>query len=247
MATPADPADDAGFLSRWSRRKALARSGQPLAEAPARPVPTPAGAASLTAPAAMPATPAATAATVATTSAAPAAAAVVAEPVPVAPTLDDVAALTPESSFARFVQQGVAAPVRNAALKKLFSDPHFNLMDGLDIYIDDYGLPDPLAPELLAQMSGNHFLGFAQATEPETAEASDAASALPPTQPAAAPDSAAAVPDSAPATDGATPPPTEPLPCDEDPDLRLQPDPAPGRPCPAPDPGQDPGGEHRGA
>ena len=29
-------------------------------------------------------------------------------------------------------------------MKKLFSDPHFNVMDGLDTYIDDYGKPDPL-------------------------------------------------------------------------------------------------------
>jgi hypothetical protein len=36
--------------------------------------------------------------------------------------------------------------VRNAALKKLFTDPHFNVMDGLDVYIDDYGKPDPCRP-----------------------------------------------------------------------------------------------------
>ena len=29
-------------------------------------------------------------------------------------------------------------------MKKLFSDPHFNVMDGLDTYIDDYGKPDPI-------------------------------------------------------------------------------------------------------
>ena len=31
-------------------------------------------------------------------------------------------------------------------MKKLFSDPHFNVMDGLDTYIDDYGKPDPIPP-----------------------------------------------------------------------------------------------------
>ena len=38
------------------------------------------------------------------------------------------------------------------ALQKLFSDPHFNRMDGLDIYIDDYSQPDPIPPEILAKL-----------------------------------------------------------------------------------------------
>ena len=29
-------------------------------------------------------------------------------------------------------------------MKKLFADPHFNVMDGLDIYVGDYTQPDPL-------------------------------------------------------------------------------------------------------
>uniref|UniRef100_B1XTZ3 Uncharacterized protein n=1 Tax=Polynucleobacter necessarius subsp. necessarius (strain STIR1) TaxID=452638 RepID=B1XTZ3_POLNS len=33
--------------------------------------------------------------------------------------------------------------VQQAALKEMFTDPHFNVMDGLDIYIDDYSKPDP--------------------------------------------------------------------------------------------------------
>ena len=43
----------------------------------------------------------------------------------------------------------------NAALKKLFSDPHFNVMDGLDTYIDDYGKPDPIPPSMLRAHSQN--------------------------------------------------------------------------------------------
>jgi hypothetical protein len=51
-----------------------------------------------------------------------------------APTLDDVARLTPESDFAVFTAPQVDARVRNAALKKLFfGDPHFNTGDGLDV------------------------------------------------------------------------------------------------------------------
>ena len=34
--------------------------------------------------------------------------------------------------------------MQRAALKKLFSDPHFNTMDGLDIYMGDYTRASPL-------------------------------------------------------------------------------------------------------
>ena len=43
----------------------------------------------------------------------------------------------------------VAPEVRNAAMKKLFADPQFNVMDRLDTYIDDYSLPDPLPASML--------------------------------------------------------------------------------------------------
>jgi len=52
-----------------------------------------------------------------------------------APTLDDVAGLTPDSDYAAFIAPQVEAQVRNAALKKLFSDPHFNTPDGLDVCV----------------------------------------------------------------------------------------------------------------
>ena len=42
--------------------------------------------------------------------------------------------------------------VKRAALKKLFSDPRFNVMDGLDVYIDDYSIEDPIPPGMLAQL-----------------------------------------------------------------------------------------------
>ena len=40
--------------------------------------------------------------------------------------------------------------VRRAALKKLFSDPRFNVMDGLDVYIDDYSKTEPIPPAMMA-------------------------------------------------------------------------------------------------
>lgn len=80
------------------------------------------------------------------------------EEAPPLPTLQDVEALTPASDFSRFARPEVAPDVRNAAMKKLFADPHFNVMDRLDTYIDDYSQPDPLPPEMLRQLASAHFL-----------------------------------------------------------------------------------------
>lgn len=87
-----------------------------------------------------------------------------AEP-PKLPTLSDVEQLTPDSDFSTFMTQGVSPEVRNAAMKKLFTDPHYNVMDGLDIYIGDYNTPDPLPAGMLAKMVGAQFLGLVKAPE----------------------------------------------------------------------------------
>lgn len=68
------------------------------------------------------------------------------------PTLEDVARLTPDSDFSAFVARGVDETIKRQALKKLFSDPHFNVMDGLDIYIDDYNKFEPISPQMLASL-----------------------------------------------------------------------------------------------
>jgi len=240
-------AEDDAFLSRWSRRKALARRGEappepvkPVAPAsvPVHPAPVISAAAAT---AISSATPTATAA--ATTAAAHPAA--VAQPQPPAapppPTLDDVANLPADASdYSRFVARGVQPEVKNAALKKLFSDPHFNVMDGLDIYIDDYGKPDPLPAAMLRQMVQSRFLGlFDDEDDPPAEAAGSSASAA----------SAAAADKVAPATlAAATPSPAPPAalphdrpdvpaplpPSHEDADLRLQPHPAAGHGGPAP-------------
>jgi hypothetical protein len=76
------------------------------------------------------------------------------------PTMDDVKHLTPQSDYQGFMRQGVPGEVRNAAMKKLFTDPHFNVMDGLDIYIGDYNTPDPLPTGMLEKMVGAEFLNL---------------------------------------------------------------------------------------
>lgn len=118
---------DETFLSRWSRRKAAERRGEPEPEA------APPAEAAL---AVVPQAP-------------------LAEPAPEVPpplTLEDAAKLTPSDDFAPFVAHGVDDIVKRAALKKLFTDPHFNVMDGLDTYIDDYSQPDPIPPEMLREL-----------------------------------------------------------------------------------------------
>lgn len=87
----------------------------------------------------------------------------VSQPVPDAPpkpppTIEDVATLTSDSDFTPFVARGVDENVRRSAMKKLFTDPHFNVMDGLDVYIEDYNKFDPIPPAMLAAL--NHAKGL---------------------------------------------------------------------------------------
>ena len=71
------------------------------------------------------------------------------DPVPL-PSLDS---LTFESDFKAFMHAKVEETVKRAALKKLFADPRFNVMDGLDTYIDDYTRSDTIPAEMLERMA----------------------------------------------------------------------------------------------
>ena len=73
------------------------------------------------------------------------------------PSLDN---LTPQSDFSPFMAKNVDTQLRNQAMKKLFTDPHYNVMDGLDIYIDDYSIERPLSIEVIRQMSISKTLGL---------------------------------------------------------------------------------------
>ncbi len=128
--------EQSGFLGRWSRRKTDVLQGKPVAEPGV------------------------------------AAKAVLPQPVtnqvnsvdteaaqePTALSLEDVKLLTKDSDFKPFMAKDVGADVRNAAMKKLFADPHFNVMDGLDIYIDDYSKSDPIPEAMLRAMTSSKFL-----------------------------------------------------------------------------------------
>jgi Protein of unknown function (DUF3306) len=86
-----------------------------------------------------------------------------------APTMADAQQLTPQSDFKPFMRADVSPEVKNAAMKQLFKDPHFNVMDMMDVYVDDYSKPDPLPPEMLRKMAVTQFLGFWEETEEEKA------------------------------------------------------------------------------
>ena len=69
-----------------------------------------------------------------------------------APVVPPVESLNLDSDYRPFFHPKIEEGVRRAALKKLFSDPHFNVMDGLDTYIDDYSKPNPLPDGMLEQL-----------------------------------------------------------------------------------------------
>jgi hypothetical protein len=94
--------------------------------------------------------------------------------VPTAPVeLPPVESLTFESDFTAFLRPGVDDKVKRAALKQLFRDPRFNVMDGLDTYIDDYTKADPIPPDMLADLLRRGF-GPAPETGQEQAVAVNA-------------------------------------------------------------------------
>ena len=200
--------EEGGFLSRWSRRKVQAGGAPAGPQSPVAADLAPVVQAAPPLPLATPPQPEPEGQV----------------PAPVAaplPTLDDVALLTRESDFSRFVAPGVDNGVRNAAMKKLFTDPHFNVMDGLDTYIDDYGKPDPIPESMLRMMRQSQFLGLFDDDKKEAPDASD------PELPAAS---------ATPVADTAATAEPEDL-AHEDTDLRLQQDDAAGRPRPAQGPG----------
>ena len=188
-------AGEDNFLSRWSRRKSEAKDPSRVQS------PEPRREAAVPAAAAMPAPPA--------------------EKTPLPP----IDTLTPESDFTPFMAPEVDGDLRRQALKTLFSDPHFNVMDGLDTYIDDYGKPDPIPDSMLRMMRQSQFLGLFddEKKQEPAASGSDLAPEL------------AAVPTAPTPCTVAT---AEPEECaHEDTDLRLQQDDAVGQPGPDQGPG----------
>jgi hypothetical protein len=110
------------------------------------------------------------------------------------------------------------------------------VMDGLDIYIDDYSKPDPLPLSMLRQMASAKFLKLFDDEEEEAQKAKDAATHAEPARETAQTPPDDSVAQSAPALNEPTVaalPKTDPQDTQEDHahiDLRLQPDHAPEGP-----------------
>ncbi|HXF66488.1 MAG TPA: DUF3306 domain-containing protein [Burkholderiales bacterium] len=89
------------------------------------------------------------------------------EPAPPLPPLDE---LTPGSDFRAFFQPKVDESLKRAALKKLFKDPHFNVMDGLDPFIEDFNRCEPIPEAMLAGLKqAQKLYDWARGEEPEAA------------------------------------------------------------------------------
>jgi hypothetical protein len=129
------------FISRWSRRKIEARKGErPNDEIERSATPVQTGAQPSPADA------------------------------PQAPELPPLESLTPESDFSPFMKSEVDPKIRRDALKTLFQDPRHNVMDGLDVYIDDYSQPDPLPDGWLEKLNVMAHLGDQPAMRKEAEE-----------------------------------------------------------------------------
>jgi hypothetical protein len=131
-----------GFLSRWSRRKTLARKGEaleePSADAGLEPAPQEARAEAEVAPPEQ-----AESRQLREGDAAPAEA---------AEELPPLESLSEDSDYSAFMREGVPAELKQDALRKLFHSPKFNIRDGLDDYDLDFSNPEPLGDIVTAEM-----------------------------------------------------------------------------------------------
>ncbi|MEO7743247.1 MAG: DUF3306 domain-containing protein [Usitatibacter sp.] len=141
------------FLSRWSRLK-RAKAAAPAVNAN----PAPVGKADVDSAGTTPAAIAAEGA------------AVPQQPQPLPP----VESLSFESDFTAFMRPEVGEVLKRQALKTLFRDPRFNVMDGLDVYIDDFSKADPLPEGWLEKMTQMARLGDYQPPPEEAPAATDA-------------------------------------------------------------------------
>jgi Protein of unknown function (DUF3306) len=96
-----------------------------------------------------------------------------------APALPPVEELTPESDFSGFMHPKVEDALRRVALKKLFSDPHFNLPDPFEAYSGDWTGGEPIPDEMLATLNQAQRLLFSEKKD----EKEDASAEEKPKQP----------------------------------------------------------------
>jgi hypothetical protein len=86
--------------------------------------------------------------------------------------LPPVASLTPDSDFAPFMGPKVGVETRRAALKKLFTDPHYNIPDPYEAYSGDHTGGEPIPIEMLKSLNHARKLLFDDPEKPAQAAAS---------------------------------------------------------------------------
>ena len=196
-------------LERWSRMKhqAARENDNPTELAPAPTAPT----------SATPAVPSPAAAANAAAGTAPAST----RDAPLPP----IESLTIDSDFSGFLKPKVDEALKRQALKQLFRDPHFNVMDGLDTYIADYSQPDPIDPEIVRQMVQGRYIfdppatrinaqGFVEDVPPEEVAGAPAEPDEVSADPQARPNEEIAAPPAQPLADAAPDVPTAVVPSD---------------------------------
>ena len=83
------------------------------------------------------------------------------EPAVALPRIED---LNPESDFTPFMNPKVDGETRRAALKKLFTDAHYNIPDPFEAYSEDYTVSETIPLEMLKSLNHAQKLLF---DEPE--------------------------------------------------------------------------------
>ena len=91
---------------------------------------------------------------------------------PVLPSLEALAAQGLEADFAPFMQKGVEEATKRAAIQQLFKQPVFNVMDGLDVYIEDFNIYEPLLAAELPGLAHARAMLFPETEEKQAAEGS---------------------------------------------------------------------------
>jgi hypothetical protein len=86
-----------------------------------------------------------------------------------APPLPPAEELTPESDFTGFMHPKVEDALRRVALKKLFSDPHFNTPDPFEPFSGDWTNAEPISEELMKTLNQarTHLFGDEKQKEEE--------------------------------------------------------------------------------
>jgi hypothetical protein len=153
--------EDEPFLSRWSRRKLDARQTQDKPAEAATP----------------PAAPAVSSAAPAASSAAGAQAGV-SEPGELPP-LESLKGLA--SEYRGFMQPGVDDNLRRSALRKLFSDPHFENFEKFEAYCEDYTQGEPIPLAMLKTLEHAKGLLFDEEKKEEKKEDEERVAEAPPT------------------------------------------------------------------